>query len=410
MKNLLFIVLATVVLSACNSENEELPTTTGNGIFPETQILEIDTLSGPFNFPTFDLNDPDLPDHLYIAVFDEPIVVENRQIKNKDAIIWEWNFSMEQVGLVTFNDGNSIDSTYILSELTCGDVPVLYWAAWAWDENIQYITHATVQHAFRVVPDQLPSLIIEQIDLVGEASPDGYLQAGEQITLKAVVKNEGQQAAEAITATLYSNEQARIVDLPISHEISSIEGGGFKDVYFTFKLPNGLGIEEILDVNIDLKYSDCLSSPPVEHQLTITGRQICLNRITLVEIRSSPPEGAPYWDHWLQIGYWNPDPYYLLSEEDNDLDLIRSEVLQEVPVNNPLEKVWSPLDPCKSLKLDKIYTIQVYDKDYNSDLIDNADDYIGDVQFVPKDFLDTNESTRILESSSIVVKLELVWQ
>ena len=144
--------------------------------------------------------------------------------------------------------------------------------------------------------------------------------------------------------------------------------------------------------------------------MKITGRQICLYRITLVEIRSKPSEGNPYWDHIIQIGFWDPDPYYILSEEGNDNDLIYSEVLQDVPPNNPQQETWSPLDPCKPLILDKQYTVQVYDKDYGGEIIENADDYIGDVQFVPKDFLNSNEPTRIIESESIVVKLELVWE
>ncbi|MEM6699214.1 MAG: hypothetical protein AAF599_12500 [Bacteroidota bacterium] len=52
----------------------------------------------------------------------------------------------------------------------------------------------------------------------------------------------------------------------------------------------------------------------------------------------------------------------------------------------------------------------VIDKDYSNEIIENADDYIGDVKFVPKDFLESNETTHIIESESIVVKIELIWQ
>ncbi|MEN0049766.1 MAG: hypothetical protein AAF806_22080 [Bacteroidota bacterium] len=412
MRALSFMLCVSVGLffHACNQTEELLPENIGDGIFPNTQKLIIDTLSGRANFPQFDLNQPNLPQRLYIAVFDKEIKIENQEIQNQDDIIWQWDSSMDRLGLVTFEDGNLIDSTYSLSKVSCSDLPTLYWAAWAWDEEAQQIAYSTKIHTFQLLPDQLPQLLVQQIDLVGEEEADGYLQAGEEITLKAVIKNIGEQAANNISVKLYGEQQNRTIDLPISHNIESIVADGFQDVYFTFNLPNGLGIEEILEFKIDLSYNDCLFSEPFAHQLTITGREVCLYRVTLVRIKSIPPEGGPFWDHWLQIGFQNPDPYYILTEEGNEVDIIYSEVLQDVPPNNPLEKTWSPLSPCKPLKLDKIYSIEAFDKDYSNEIIENADDYIGDVKFVPKDFLESNETTHIIESESIVVKIELIWQ
>lgn len=404
------LILATalvVLLLSCNEQVDDLPNSTNTGIFPSTERLQIDTTSGLFNFPQFYLDDPDLPKLIYIAIFDEPISIEEQQIANRDAIIWEWNSSMEQVDVVRFENGVLLDSTYNFSEITCLGSPTLYWAAWAWDQTAQKIVESTTQQTFQLVPDQLPQLIVEQIDLVGEAEPDGYLKAGEQVTLKAVLKNVGKNSAENITITLHSDQQERTTALPIAHAVEFISPDQFRDVFFTFELPIGLGVNEVFEVKINLDYNDCLSNPPLAHELTITGKEICLYRITLVRIKTIPP--GETWDHWLQIGFTDPDPYYILSEEGNTTDSIYSEVLQDVPPENLQQKIWSPLDPCRPLQLDKMYIVQVYDKDYSNEYLDNADDYMGDVQFTPQDFIDSNEKVHFIESKTLMVKLELEW-
>ncbi|MEM8526131.1 MAG: hypothetical protein AAGG68_15940 [Bacteroidota bacterium] len=407
MKTNLWIVLVSLSLFTCH-EGLETIENVGDGIFSNSQNLAIDTIKGTANFPQFDLNDLSLEEHLYIAVFEEPIIVENQEIKNQDAIIWQWDSSLEKVGLVEFHDGVLLDSTYLISNILCKELPKLYWAAWTWDEQFIKITHSTRQHSFELVPDNLPKLVISQVDVIQDENADNYLQAGERLSLKAIIKNESAKAAESIKITLLNDKTA---DLPISTSIESLSGNEIQDVKFTFRLPENVSLQEVLSFNFQISYNDCLSSEVFSYEVAISGRAICLKNITLVKILAEPREGYEYWDADVQLGRWNPDVYYILSEEGNESGVIRSETLDEMPVDNPQGRSWSSLDPCKSLKLDRLYSIDVYDKDVElPPLIYNPYDFIGNISFTPNQFLDEASSTHNISSEDIELRLELEWR
>lgn len=402
------IVLCSLLLFfwACSQE-EYLPKTEQSGIFAGKPLMKLDTISGYANFPEFLVGERNINELLHIIVLDEPIIVDDDNIQNTDAIVWEWHTGKTSQSKVSFLDGQLIDSTYQLNQITCLENPTLYWAAFTWDDKAIRIAASTVQHSFRLIPQDLPAVAVEQVLVIGEEFPDGYFQSNERITIKVLLKNNGTRIAKDITSSIFNE---RSIDLPLSKSVADIAPDQIGEIIFTFRLPDGLGLQEKVSFRIELVYNNCLSTPPFDFEVTITGRQICLQKVTLINIKSEPIEG-PYWDALIQIGYWNPDPYFILSEEDNEETVFYSEVLQEVPPNNPQIKSWSPLDPCRPLKLDKLYTIQIFDKDTDvGGTIDNPDDFIGDVKFIPNQFLADGESVQTIESETLVVRLELEWR
>jgi hypothetical protein len=53
----------------------------------------------------------------------------------------------------------------------------------------------------------------------------------------------------------------------------------------------------------------------------------------------------------------------------------------------------------------------VYDKDTTiGGLIDNADDFMGDIKFYPRDFLNTIKTVYVLESETLLLQVEIEWQ
>lgn len=413
-KCLIFIALISFSILGCQDEDTTPPIQNNTLLFTYSQVLEIEQSFDNEGLPIFDISNVD--NNLFsIALSIEPLMVEDSEIENQDAIIWRWTRSMTSTNTVLVQDGIFNNGIFTSDPILCQllELENLYWCAWAWEDSGIRITHSTPVRPLEVDLVNDNQFSIDKVSIIDQ-NGDTYLEAGEVVTIKITLNCSEEKPLTNVIATL---NQPSITELPLVVFLDTIRQSKV-DFEFTFTIPVNAGFSESIPLLLDLEYDRCYRQQ-LESMITVTGRKVCLKSIKLVRIYSDPPNGST-WDDPLQP--WcnydfndspasNPDPCYTLSSETAEA------IYSNCPSENSGQLIdadpkfpnqsWPPLVQCTPLPLNELHTIRVLDE--NRPWCEDNEP-IGAIVFKPGDFLKNSAPFQVIDSETIQIELELEWQ
>lgn len=397
----LFFALFLFLFQSCEQEPIEVLAET-NYLFSAKKELQINTYM-PENarFPIFDLSNVN-GNLSKIVVLKDSLQLQNNQIINLEDLVWEWDSGMGIQKEIHFEDGRLVDSTFSLGPRFCKlEESNYYWAAWTWNDDGTQIELATYQQTFTVSTTFLPNLVISNIEVTSEEVEDNFLTPGENINIDAQVHNDGRETASDIVIRIKDINSNKEIDTIQKRQLKVGETFAFE---FRYYVDDSLQLGNDLPIEIDIEYNGCLSSPTYKPNFAITARQVCLKSITVLDIKSTPPDGC-CWDGIFPPQYTNPDLMYYLYK-DQEGAIFKSIELNDIDIKKGPARFPS-FEPCLPLQMNSLYSIALYDED--NFLISN-DDFMGEVNFYPSQFLDSLNASQIIESSSLVLRLDLEWE
>ncbi|MEM8526129.1 MAG: hypothetical protein AAGG68_15930 [Bacteroidota bacterium] len=410
MKTYIAFTITFCLLALACQDKEDTLISNKNSLFPNTLPLNIEVGNDEFNLPIFNIESIE-PTIFSIVVSKKVLIVNNQQIQNPDDIVWQWNSGMENTKEVRVTQGALTDATdTTLSNILCNFLThtELYWAAWAWDSEGIEVTHSTQIQPLVLGQSQQTNFTIDKIS-INDTDGDGYLKAGEQITYKITLDYQENFPLNGLIATLNS---ANIVELPITIQVDSTIIDKV-DLSYTFTLPTDAVFKEEIPLRLNLAFNDCFSQQ-LDLSVATTGRDVCLVSMTLKKIYTNPPNGEEYWDPTFPCGlgtFNNPDPCYTLTSESipniySNCPSENSGELEDVDPRCPNAQ-WPALSPCSPLALNEFHTVRVLDE--NAPWCED-NEFIGQIGFYPRDFLDSTPTFQIVTSETIQIELELAWE
>ncbi|MEM6699325.1 MAG: hypothetical protein AAF599_13060 [Bacteroidota bacterium] len=348
---------------------------------------------------------------IYIAISNEQLTTDELEVQNQDAIIWHWHSGINNNKFIGVEDGSFLDSIALKQKNVSCQLSLydqLYWAAWAWDEEGIKITHSTESQLLDTDIQQEINFTINKVSTT-DSDGDTFLKAGELITYKVTLDYKGTFPLNDLVATLSSSS---IVELPITIQVDSTITDKV-DLNYTFTLPDNAVFKEEIPLKLELAFNDCFTQA-LDLNVATTGRNVCLLSMTLKKIYTNPP--GNYWDDICGFvpypeAFRNPDPCYTLTSESipNIYSNCPSETSGELEDVDPRcpDAQWLALSPCAPLALNEFHTVRVLDE--NAPWCED-NEFIGQIGFYPRDFLDSTLTFQIVTSETIQIGLELAWE
>ncbi|MEM6699215.1 MAG: hypothetical protein AAF599_12505 [Bacteroidota bacterium] len=395
MKNTTILLFAIISLLLISCEKGQI-NSSADHLFPNTEVLNIYYQSGATDLPIFDVSEV-TSQLIYIGIFEEIPIVENQRIINTGALVWHWNSGVDPISFVEFSDGIIDQADYELAALVCKDSVQLYWAAWTWEET--QVSHSTPVQEIKIKADPLSRIEVQKIEFASNG--DDLFTAGERLNMILVLENTGTESAEDVYVELSHPE---VEDLPKSQFLEQINTNTIAKLDFSFTLPKQALLGDSLLINIEINHSGCVEEPMQQYALVVDGKRLYLQSVKLLNIYSNPDPWAT-WDPFKVHPYTNPDPYFVLSTSVTE-ELYRSDILYNVDSRIP-NVAWSDLSSGFELNLNESYSIKVLDDDPDTS---DGDDLVGDVIFSPAEWLANSAEAKIVRSSSVLLRLELIWE
>lgn len=389
------LIVFILMLNACQKKTDALKPLEDNLLFSFAKELVIPINEGIAGFPIFDLSAIS-EELVYIGVFNEPVVVLNGKITNEDALLWSWNSSVSDKTQITYQDGIIENAQFAFTNLACLDKTELYWAAWTWETTGQTINQSTPLFSLQLAENYGAFLEYIDFQIIADENKDGFINAGENITLNVALFNSSEEAIEDGLLTVFYKDniilEERQFTIPTTKDIAGLP--------INFTIPEGINFGETIPLVIQFKYNQCQVQNQ-RIQLTISGLEVCLATITLNSINYLPD--LIWWDPLLLPINWDPDTYFILEQEDT-ANLYRSLTLNDRDIQQ-LPQSWPAISPCQPLSLNKVYSVTVFDEDFF-----DGDDFIGEITFKPSDYLEEQPATVSFSNPQINMEIELTWQ